>query len=225
MKYYLFLSFCFIALLTGCAKSKSEDIRTTGLYVQYHATAAENRGSVSASVTIQVGGPTGTYVDLSGSDKIFCNGQEMDRSNLFNMITYTKTLPYQSHGLYEFVLKREGEADKTARVTLPDVVDISQPQNMEASRIGDPLFVRWNRGSDKTVIDLTKSNDGGADFHSTQDPDIGELTIPGSQTLAKTPGLATLRVSRIRAGEFPAGFTGGHIHGKESRSISVNLVP
>ena len=149
----------------------------------------------------------------------------MDRSNLFNMITYTKTLPYQAHGQFEFVLKREGEPDKIAKVSLPDVVNISTPLNMEAVRIGDPLFVRWNRASDKTEIDFTKNNDNGADFHAAQDPDIGELTIPGSQTRAKTPGVAILHVTRIRAGEFPTGFTGGNIQAKESGSISVNLVP
>lgn len=81
-------------LATSCAKTESENVSTKGIYASF-GLLGNNVNSVNCSVQLQVGGPTGTFLDLSSGDSITCNGSNtMLRSELAGIITYSATLPY-----------------------------------------------------------------------------------------------------------------------------------
>ena len=226
------ISGLFICLLMmSCSKTPSDNVKTAGFYVSY-AISGNNVNAATCRATFQVGGGTGTYLDLGSGDSVTCDGQAMSRSEFAGMISYSVNVPYVVGKTYSLVLTRSGESPYVASVSLPEAIAGYSPSVMTSYQKGSAIAPTWtpsSNGSDSMYVSLSYSYTNGSRLAGKSDsaPENGTGIIfdaSETQMVPPVPGTwaATIKFSRTRSGS--VGALAGSIRAEQEVSVNVNLV-
>lgn len=223
---------CISAILTSCSKTDSGNVKTSGFYASY-SVSGNNQNSVNCSATFQVGGPTGTYLNLNDGDTVTCNGNSMSRSELAGMVSYSASVPYVAGGTYTITLTRSNESPYQSSVVLPEPIAGHSPSAAFSIQKGAALTPTWTASSsafDSMRISLSYSGAGSSfsESHSELDtsPEDGSVGF-GSADTSRSPAsvgtwTGTLTYQRYRYGTVATGLD-GIISASQSVSVGVSL--
>jgi len=223
---------CLSTVLAGCSKTDSGNVKTSGFYASY-SVSGNNQNSVNCSATFQVGGSTGTYLNLNAGDSVTCNGNSMSRSELAGMISYSASVPFVSGGTYTITLSRTSETPYQSSVVLPEPITGYSPSAAFSIQKGAALTPTWNPSSsafDSMRISLSYNGSGSSfsESHSEIDtsPEDGSVGF-GSGDTSRSPAsfgtwTGTLTYQRYRYGTVATGLD-GIISASQSVSVGVSL--
>lgn len=218
--------------LAGCAKSDSAAIATSEIVASYEVRGESGR--LQCIATFQVGGVFGTYLELSGDDRVYC-GDGARRVPLRKVVSPLNTvhyeggeeLAYQVGHKYTLELER-GRQTLTSEATLPAEMNLTAPTPRASHEKGDPLKVEWLSASGSEVqVRLAWKRDSRSGAASHQGADDGQHIFTRSET--ETDGAfgdveAELEVSRVLAGSLDPKFKNGQIVGKQRARVSFTLI-
>ena len=227
----LFLSFALMA----CSKTNSSNVKTKGMYVTFDV-AGNNLNQVACQAQFQVGGGTGTYLELDGADTVTCDGQRMSKSEFLGIVTYTTNLPYQVGKNYKIIFSREGEAPYESTAILPSAIASTSPAPNIQVKKGLGLTVSWTSDADpRTQMDLTLSYDVPETgqtkhvYHYLTDsaPENGVLGFGASDTMV-TPAVsgawaAEVKLKRVMVGSLAPGLV-GVVTGSQEKMIPLTFI-
>lgn len=234
---FLFKIFCIISvLLAGCAKTESENIKTSGFFAGYTvsvSSATPTTASCSASFTVEEGG---TYIDLSDSDTVTCNGETMVKTVLGNIVSYSKSFSTVTPGAtFTIVLTRSGESPYSASVTLPQAVVVTAPSSSFSQAKGAALDFSWTVSSDVgdamyVTTERVTSGDTKCPYAASyldSAPEAGSGTFGSSEMALPTDGTTgacsmNVNFERSRTGTMPSGLN-GRIRALQSASVQGTL--
>lgn len=215
----------------ACSKTTSDNVKTSGVYATY-TVQAHGSDRVDCSVRFQVGGGTGTSLELTGSDQVTCEGQPMTKSEAFGIVTYSASLPYIPNYNYRVEFTRPQEPVYTAQVSLPEPILNVSPSAPVTLKKGTPLTVTWTPSLDPQAemtayLQYATGESTHGRYRSDSAPENGVLEFNGEAT-SLTPNVlgnwsGTLRITRRRQGQMPMGLAGA-ISGEQSRVVDVTLV-
>jgi hypothetical protein len=235
MKKYLLAAGVMAALIgIGCAKTESENIKTSGFYANYNinvSSATPTTLSCEAYFTVEA---NGTYIDLSDSDTVTCNGQAMSKSVIGNIVTYSTNLTATVGGTYTIVLTRSGESPYSATVTLPEAVAGTTPADGSNTHAkGSQLNYTWTPSSnsaDTMYMSTSRTTNGDlkcpdAALQTESSPEDGAGSFSASQMALPTGGTAGacsmgLTWRRTRTGTMPSGLN-GYFRANQTKSITI----
>lgn len=231
MKNYINGALILFALSLGsiisCSKTNSDNVKTSGI----HATLSvegNNQNSVTCKATLQVGGSTGTYLDLTSGDTITCNGNSMSRSELLGIITYSATVPYQAGSTYTIVLTRTGEDPYSSSVVLPEAISNVSPSAAISQQKGSAISVSWTPSSNATEdsFSASLSATGVSAYLTDSPPEQGALGFGSTDTtpspVSADSSTGTMTYTRTRSGTMATGLS-GDIKAYQKTSVSVTL--
>lgn len=226
---------CMAVFTVSCAKTDSDNIKTSGFYADYQVRTQASNSSIavcSASFRVEAGG---TFIDLSSGDFVTCNGQSMSRSEVLGMVTYTANVAATVGGTYALVLTRAGESPYTANVTLPSAVVPTSPANGTSSSKGSALNFSWTpsaNSSDAMLVSTVKVTGGDTKCPETSyfddtAPENGVGSFSASQMslgVNGTAGACAMKVvwERRRTGVMPTGLN-GVINAIQEANVSITL--
>ena len=237
-KMYRIVYFSMVLALFSCSKVNSDLVKSEGLY--FNTSVTRKAGSLKCLTTLNVGGSTGTFVDITGSESLTCNGLPMKRfSNVANQIWYEVVLPIGTVSPFEVVFDRPKEKLK-ATATMPEEI-----QEVAAIRtdlnIGLDIPIAWKPSSDSKdvmVVYLTLTSSSGVTKSITLTdtaPETGNLVISGSETkiirfnqithqdeFVPGPYSAVLSMQRLRMGENLSSWS-GRINAVQQTEIAFKL--
>lgn len=201
---------CFLFLISlGCAKTDSDNVKTSGFYVTYKITG-NNQNSATCNSSFQVGGVTGTYLDLSTGDSITCDGQAMSRSDFAGIVTYSANVAYQAGKTYNFVLTRANEGTYTSSAVLPSTIGGYSPSGNPSIQKGSPINLLWTASNDAfDTMDIVLRYSAGSSsysfYRSDTFPEVGAGLGFGSSETQVSPAVAgnwlgSITFSRRRTG-------------------------
>lgn len=208
----LILSMVFLA---ACSKTESENVKTAGLYVSFHVEMDEYQ-TLHCFATFQVGGSTGTYLELTGGDDVECNGVSMHKSDVLGMVTYSTNVPANANNTYSIRFTRPGEPDYVAVTYLPADFSITAPVAESTINKTQSFEARWSASTnskDNMNVDVS-ANTGGTSYYSslTDSPEHGLLRFDPIITdiVAPPPGTWTSKITYTRYRYFstPSGLDG-----------------
>lgn len=227
------------AALTGCAKTDSMDLLSTGIYASISATATGN-GTTDVRATLFVGDPGNlNYVDLTGDDRLVAsNGSTekvMTEIVILNIVGHQADFPIDAEGA-AFQVSFERTIDRGAPnsfATLPAKFDIASPFNPNFSRAAE-FTISW---SGIASDDMRYQISGGCidTVAATLPSDEGMLSLPVGTIKKRTPGMnetvadecpMDVEIVRSRPGTLDRGYgKGGSIYGAQSRKLTLMSVP
>lgn len=219
-------------MMMACSKTDSDDVKTSGFYATL-SVDGNNSNQVTCRATFQVGGATGTYLDLSSGDTVTCNGQSMSRSEFLGMITYTATATYQVGATYSIVLTRAGESPYTATAVLPEAITVTSPTEGQSVTKGTAPTATWTSAVDAgaemaVTLSYTVNSENSPSFTQTDTaPEQGTLGWSTTQTQVSPPQAGSwsgkFRFVRSKVGSMPAGLDGS-VRATQSIERNISLV-
>ena len=218
---HLYLSLLSGLLLLSCSRTTSDNVKTSGFYATIRvAGSSTNTATVSCSAQFQVGGSTGTYLDLTGGDTVTCNGNSMTKTEFAGIVTYSASVTYSVGSTYTVTLTRSGESPYTSSVTLPEAVTVLSPANASSFQKGTQRNYSWTPSSNAsdymriTLDYVTSSTPEPCPYGSNDDsaPENGSGAFSTTQTI-RSPNVAgtcsgKITFSRYRDGTLASGLTG-----------------
>jgi hypothetical protein len=85
------------AIATGCAQVSSTAVSQSAIFTSYQADYSETESQMSLMATFNVGGSTGTYVNLQSPSQVSVNGSPLSEStDIFNQALYESTIDGES---------------------------------------------------------------------------------------------------------------------------------
>lgn len=237
MKKNLLISMMIVAVLgSGCAKTDSDNIKTSGFYADYTVkTLASNSSVATCSATFRVEAG-GTYIDLSSGDTVTCNGQSMSRSEILGIVTYSANLTATAGATYTIVLTRAGESPYSSSVTLPEAVSPTSPAQGASAVKGNALSFSWATSSNSTdamVVSASSVTSGdnkcpSSSYFQDSAPENGVGSFSASEMSLPATGVAgacsmAITWQRRRAGGMSSGLK-GDISGvyEATRTLTLN---
>jgi hypothetical protein len=219
-------------LLSSCSNTSSDNVRTTGFYV---TVAVNSSDGVNATATarIQVGGSTGTYVELEEqTDSILVNGQGLNKSEAAGIITYSASVPYEAGGIYEFVITRADEGSYTSTVTLPEAFTLTAPAQGATLAPNSTTTVSWAATGNDDEIDISlkanylqsnsTTNELSTSYSSgsvtSDDASYSFSSSETAWTTDETSYTGSVSVTRTRTGTVDSTFEGGSASGTQTRT-------
>ncbi len=223
-------------LIQSCAKTNSDNIKTSGFYAEYSVSVDSSSPTVAkcvASFRVESGG---TFIDLTTGDTVTCNGQAMSRSEIAGMVSYTVNLTGTVGATYTVLLTRSGESPYSATVTLPDPITTISPVNGASASKGAGLSFSWtpsSNASDAMLVSTTSVTGGDTNCpysasYSNPAPESGVGSFSAMQmalpTATGTAGACSLKVSwqRQRPGTMPSGLKGS-VTAVQNTSVGITL--
>lgn len=223
---FILLTLSFSSLIS-CSNTKSDNVKTSGIHATF-SVEGNNQNSVNCQATLQVGGATGTYLDLTSGDSVTCNGNSMSRSELLGIITYSATVPYQVGSTYTIVLTRTGENPYSSSVVLPEAISNVSPSSAISQQKGSAINVSWTPSSNATEdsFSASLSATGVSALLTDSPPEQGALGFGSTDTtpspVSSDSSTGTLTYSRARSGTMATGLA-GTIKAYQKTSVSVTL--
>lgn len=223
-------------LAVSCAKTDSDNIKTSGFYASYSVIVSDTNPTVaqcSASFTVEQGG---TWIELGSSDSVTCNGQSMTKTVIGAIVNYNANLTATVGGTYTLVLTRQGENPYSAAVVLPAAIVTSAPPANFSQGKGNSLSLAWTSSasasdtmvvttnrvtSSDTTCPLTARFEDSAPENGVGSFSSADMSLPSSGTA----GTCLMKVvfERIQTGTMPAGLNGS-IQAVQQASISGSLL-
>lgn len=216
--------------LVACSKTPSSNVKTSGIHGSF-SVVANQQGGVTCKAEFQVGGGTGTFLELDDGDTVTCQGQVMARSEFAGIVTYSVPLQPIPGGQYSVVFTRPNESPYRATVTLPEPIAGLNPTAMSSFQKGRPFQVNWTPSSNPAdQMQVTLSFKTGQSyrmaFESGGHPEVGFANFSASDTSSNPPEPGTwggdITFSRYRVGQMPTGL-GGEIKGTQEVKLAVQL--
>lgn len=213
---------------TGCSSTTSDNIKTSGMYALFTIEAKYGKESVDARASLQVGGITGSYIELIGDDAIYCDDVKLSiRKPGIGIIDYVGTLPSKKAGeKYVFKFKRKDE-EHIIEVTQLQVVNIKRPVQSEIFKIGQDITVQWEP---KSTENINLSLDGSCiepvdKYFST---DNGEYVISGNAIIFDDTEdakrcTANLYIKRWISSGVPSAFDGGNSFSYSIAEVDIQI--
>ncbi len=231
------LGILFVMLAMGCAKTSSDNIKTSGFFAHYSvdvSSANPNQATCSASYTVEDG--SATHIELSGSDSVTCNGNSMSKSIVGTIVTYTAIISGVSTGTnFEIKLTRTGESPYIATVTMPEPVVGTSPANASSgtkgavfnfawtpsSNAGDTMYVQTIRtsGGDTNCPNSASFTDSPPE-NGTGSFSAADMTLPAGGTAGACA--MKLQWSRSRTGVVGGGLS-GRISAYQTHLVNITL--
>ena len=228
---------CLLALLaSGCAKTESSDLLTSGIYADLSARST-GMGTTAVYATLYVGNPGNlNFVDLTGDDQLIASygGQHkvMTQTEVLNIVSHSAEFPTDADGA-EFQIGLERLVDAGApmsSVTLPARFTVTPPA-ATASRAA-ALTLTWSSAVSPDSMAWKATGACVGDTQGTIAGAPGTMTIAAG-TLVKRQGqniadscLVTITVTRSRAGILDTHYgKGGAVTGSQDRTVSVMSTP
>jgi hypothetical protein len=227
--------FALIALiLSGCSSTLSENVKTAGLNARY-SISSDGGNQATCDIVFSVGGGTGTVVELSGDDKVTCNGYATSswKEPVSNKIHYIAGVPAQPGGNYTVTFTRKGERPYHANVALPNLIALHSPQNGDVIKKGTAIVATWVPDSDSSSdisgvlrYDLVNGNPMMI-LRSSPAPDSGMMTWSASDTAMDSANMGTVQarilIMRSKVGDASPGLKTS-ISSTLSTQINIQLV-
>ncbi len=229
--------FCVLALLvSGCAKTESSDLLTSGIYADLSARST-GTGTTTTSATLYVDNPTQlNFVELTGDDQLLASygGQDkvMNQVELGNIVSHSAEFSTDADGA-AFTIKLQRSVDAGApmsTVTLPAKFTLGTVP-ATASRAA-PLALSWSPSAyaDAMAWKATGGCIGDVQGQITGDP--GTMTIPAGM-LVKREGqniadtcMVSITVTRSRPGALDTHYgKGGTVVGSQERTVTMMSTP
>lgn len=217
--------------LGACSNTESENVKTSGFYATY-TLFAEGASTATCQATFQVGGSTGTYLDLNSGDSVTCDGQSMVRSEFLGMIMYTATVTATVGKTYDVVLTRSGEPTYTSSVVLPEAVAGTTPATTTNYTKGSVINTSWTPSSNTTEDSMTVTLTYDAGEHSASAsaddtaPESGTIGFGSSDTNQYSSVTGTfggkITFKRKRVGAMASGLE-GVVYSQQKLEVPVNL--
>lgn len=226
-----------LALLgSGCAKTESSDLLTSGIYADLSA-RANGTGTTSVYATLYVGNPGNlNFVELTGDDQLIASyaglRKAMTQTELLNIVSHRAEFSIDADGTaFDIALERSVDAGAPmSTATLPAGFTIA-PGPATASRAA-ALTVSWSPSAsgDAMAWKATGACIGDAQGAITGDP--GTMTIPAG-TFVKRAGqniadscTVSITVTRSRPGVLDPHYgKGGVVVGSQDRTVAVTSMP
>lgn len=237
MKNIKHFGFLLILLTIGCAKTSSDNIKTSGFFAHYSVEVSSTnptQATCSASYTVEDGSTT--YIELSANDTVKCNGNSMSKSVLGSIVTYSSTISGVAPGTsFEVVLTRSGETPYSATVTLPEAVAGTSPANASSGTKGAIYNFSWSSSSNSNdsmyvTTSRTVSGDSTCPNAATfldSAPENGTGSFSAADMALPTGGVAgacgmKLQWQRMRSGTVGSGLN-GRIRAYQTHAVSITL--
>lgn len=231
MKYIYTLMLFALLFSVGCSKTASDNVKTSGFYATYRITG-NNQNSATCTATFQVGGPTGTYLDLSSTDSITCDGQSMNRSEFAGIVTYSANVSYVVGKTYNIVLSRAGEGDYISSAVLPEAIIGYSPSGTPSYQKANAINISWtpsNSNEDNMYVYLNYTAGGSSYSYSENDtaPESGVGMGFGATETQVSPPVAgtwnaTLKFQRYCNGIMSSGLD-GDMRAEQQVTVNVTL--
>ena len=192
----------FSLFLCACSVTESDNVKSKGIYAT-HEVQAMNQVAVCKS-TLRVGGGTGTFIELSGSDQLHCGDVRMTKQRgVAGEIWYQATVPYRPGSMYQLRLTRSDES-LGAAIRLPsEIVDAKIDGGID-QKIAQPFSVSWQKSADVSettiaVLNLQNQRRDSVKSTSLQDgaPETGRVNFRASDTVITELQQGTQHPSRV----------------------------
>ncbi len=213
----------------GCSSTASDNVKTSGIYASY-SVDGNSISTATCTVILRVGGVTGTYLDLSASDQLTCDGQAMSKSSLLGIITYSASVSYSVGKSYEIVLTRSGETPYSSTVSLPEAVNITSPTSGTSFSKGSAITTTWSLPTTTAggaYVSISASS-GGSSYSKnySQTNELGTYTFAATDSQSESMPVGswsgTIQVQRYISGTLASGLS-GTILGTQSKSVAITL--
>ncbi len=228
-----------LGALSGCAEDvNSEAVRTDGMYANFQAIAIGD-GTTLTRAELRVGGKTGTYVQLTGEDKLVTSAddsspQKMLRRSTGDRHRYEATHKTEAGGTVFNISYERGEIDTPApdsNVTLPEPFALTLDNLNDGDEVirGTDIGLSWDNETDGKVTwelegNCVKGESGELD-------DNGGINLPANlievQNLDKGESCTvTITVERLNRGSIDSAFgEGGKIVAIQRRAVTIVSTP
>lgn len=221
-------------LITGCAKTDSMDLLSTGIHAGISAKASGD-GTTDVYAVLYVGNPLNlNYVDLTGDDQLIASfgsqEKEMTETTLLNIVSHKASFNSDNEG-DQFQVAFERSVDDGAPnsiATLPPKFTL------------DGVPSTWSRAANLSLswspIDSTPGHVMGWEVKGecienesqTLAADIGSLRIEANRIRKRMGEMIadecpmTLTVTRSKRGQLDPGYgEGGTINGQQIRTVML----
>src|SRR5512140_2449181 len=228
---------CVLALLaSGCAKTESSDLLTSGIYADLSAHST-GMGTTTVYATLYVGNPSNlNYVELTGNDQLIASygGQHktMNQAELLNIVSHAAEFSTDAEGAaFEIALERSVDAGAPkSTVTLPAAFTLN-PAPATASRAA-PLMLTWSSSASTDAMAWKVTGACIGDTEGTITGDPGSWMIQAG-TFVKRQGqniadscMVTITMTRSRTGVVDSHYgKGGTAVGIQERTVSLTSTP
>mgnify|MGYP001583018331 CR=1 FL=1 len=228
---------CMLALLaSGCAKTESEYLLTSGIYADLSARST-GTGTTTVYATLYVGNPSNlNFVELTGNDQLLASygsqHKAMNQTELLNIVSHAAEFSTDAEGAtFEIALQRSVDAGAPkSTVTLPAAFTLN-PAPATVSRAA-PLALSWSSLASTDAMAWKASGACIGDTQGTITGDPGSWMIQAG-TFTKRDGqniadscMVTITVTRSRAGMLDSHYgKGGAAVGIQARTVSVTSTP
>lgn len=223
--------------LAGCSKTSSTDIKTSGMYLDFTATA-DGAGSTDVSASVRVGGMSLTFVELEGGDTLTATSgadtKTLSKVSLFNVVSYNGTFTGdQEDKDFTVALSRPSDTPAlNSSVTLPAPLTITGPAaGTSYSRANGVITVTWGNSGKSEPLSVSLDGNCIDPVSRTPTGDPGTVTFNAGEVKGKKDHETetcdvTVNVRRTRAGTVdPAFGKGGSVKGVQSRRLSIKSTP
>lgn len=205
------------SLTGGCAVVASEDVKTSGMWAHFVAEQHPNN-RVIVLASLWVGDRGGTVIDLTGADRMECNGVRMtEYVEEFTNIHWTGAeISLDPNDEYVFSFIRADEQVDTT-VVIPDVPFISDPGPMDVFTVGEQITVTWDASLPADHVNFFQYGTCIEDKWTFEKPDTGTYTLPALEDQnPQNPTSCTfnLQIRRIERGNVNSAFKDGETEGK-----------
>ena len=228
-----------LLLLNSCSSTDSDNIKTKGIYANYQLKILNNSTAIETS--LQSGGFTGTYLDLTSEDTLIVevNGKEgvlkRDRG-LLNQIYYEGVLKTNEPNTeVKIIFSREESDEKlVSSISLPDKLVISSGQNKNHS-LDDTVIIKWKKSSvkgtkiniDSSISCYNENNNTGSLSDRLDLADNGQYSISLKSLYEDFKQdkncEVTINVTRYKKGTIDSRFGSGDMRAFHSQKIKITI--
>lgn len=233
-----------ITCLSACSSIDSDDLKTSGISVNYRA-ISEGNGTTSLEAQFYAGngGANSVSVDLKEGDiaKVYYGNNQvvsLIETEAFGGYTYKKVVNVGSAGAtFRFALERaEDIGAPNSSIYLPNPFSVSSEQSGEAVLYTDPITVNWDgENSSDTRFSILRmyqcldAEDGEFIYADEDDYDdatgtavINDSGLFTEQNLSSC--VVTIELGRITSAGVDERFKGGASVGIQRRRLIFSMV-
>lgn len=227
-----------LLVLTACNEEvKSDSIDTSGIWAGIQITSNGTKSDIN--VELNVGGSTGTNVDLASGDKL----QVTSGSTTIDLKRDTDILDIDYEGSMNIVasgseftvafIRASKQDAPNSKVTLPATFNPILPLSEQSFRYTDPISMAWTPRVEGTIMDIavtsvckdSSDNDVNINSGTAKIADTGTYifnhTANAFNSIDKSKGCTTtITMKREVSGTLDSNFTGGFIRASQSRTVT-----
>lgn len=163
----------------GCTSTHSDNVKTQGMTATFLVEGQDADQQVSARAMFQVGS---TYVDLVGSDTIYCDGIKLGRDqSVVGSIAYIGLVPRKAPSdQYVFKFSR-ADGTYTSYGTAPALVSTTAPAEGATLKLSQPISVQWAAAQSGSLTLSAGGTGCVKDYVFQPQSDQNSATIPSSE--------------------------------------------